>query len=66
MITWSRTKLYPAVLVATNSAVGTLCFETGALGVAIVLWATAATICLSLLSGPLRALSDGGNGWWLR
>jgi hypothetical protein len=53
MTTRTHTALYPATSVATDGPLGTVCFEVGALGVAVLLWLTAATLCIGV---PLRSL----------
>lgn len=62
MTTRSHTVLYPATLVATDGLLGTVCFEVGAFGVAVLLWLTAATLCIGVLSGLLQRFPTTAHG----
>lgn len=53
----TRTALYPVTLVATDGLLGTICFKLGAAGVAVLLWLTAATLCIGVLFGLLQKFS---------
>lgn len=61
MSPWNHATLYPVGLIAIDCALGAVCFEAGAVAVAVVLWLTAVTICLSLLSSFFRELSNAAN-----
>lgn len=49
--------LYAGSLTAADVAIGTLCYDAGAVGVAVLLWLTAATVCVGLLVN--RQFSSG-------
>lgn len=58
----TNTTLYPATLVATDGLLGIVCVELGAFGVAVLLWLTAATLCIGVLSGLLQRLPTTAHG----
>lgn len=41
--------LYPGALTVADIAIGTLCYGAGAVGIAVFLWLTAATVCVGVL-----------------
>lgn len=45
-----RSWIYPGALTTADIAIGALCYTAGAVGVAVLLWATAIVLCLGLLS----------------
>lgn len=46
--------LYPGVLTVADISIGALCYDTGAVGIAVLFWLTAAAVCVgSLMSTRL-------------